>query len=81
MGVLLERTRELFRKGFPLAESVDRGLRIDIELFSRCGLAVLDAIEAIGCNTLQLRPSLSAGTKLKLIGLALGERALTYARR
>jgi squalene synthase HpnC len=81
MRVLLERTRQLFRKGLPLAQSVDRNLRIDIELFSRCGLALLDAIESAGYDTLKQRPTLSATTKLKLIGRALGEHALTYARR
>ena len=81
MRSLLGRTRELFNKGLPLAASVDRNLRIDIELFSRCGLALLDAIESIGYNTLQQRPTLSAATKLKLLGRALGEHALTYARR
>jgi phytoene/squalene synthetase len=81
MRLLLERTRELFHKGFPLAQSVDRSLRIDIELFSRCGLAVLDAIESCGYDTLHQRPTLSAVTKLKLVGRALGEHALTYARR
>jgi squalene synthase HpnC len=81
MRVLVERTRELFHKGLPLAQSVDRSLRIDIELFSRCGLALLDAIESAGYNTLHERPTLSAATKLKLIGRALGEHALTYARR
>jgi phytoene/squalene synthetase len=81
MRVLLERTRELFHKGLPLAQSVDRSLRIDIELFSRCGLALLDAIESADYNTLHERPTLSAATKLKLIGRALGEHALTYARR
>ena len=81
MKILLERTRQLFYKGFPLAQSVDRSLRIDIELFSRCGLAVLDAIESIGYNTLHQRPALGATTKLKLLGRVLGEHALTYARR
>jgi squalene synthase HpnC len=81
MRLLVERTRELFNQGLPLAGSVDGGLRIDIELFSRCGLALLDAIESAGYNTLHHRPTLSAATKLKLVGRALGERALTYARR
>jgi len=80
MRTLLERTRQLFQKGLPLAQLVDRNLRIDIELFSRCGLALLDAIESAGYNTLKQRPTLSAATKLKLIGRALGEHALTYAR-
>jgi squalene synthase HpnC len=79
-GLLLP-TRELFQKGLPLSQLVDRNLRIDIDLFSRCGLALLDAIESTGCNTLERRPTLSAATKLKLIGRALGEHALTYARR
>ncbi len=81
MRVLIARTRELFEKGLPLAQSVAPDLRIDIELFSRGGMAVLDAIESIGYNTLQRRPSLSGAAKLRLIGRALGERALTYARR
>jgi squalene synthase HpnC len=81
MRQLVERTRDLFHRGLPLAQSLDRDLRIDIELFSRCGLAVLDSIESIGYNTLQQRPTLSAATKLMLVGRALGEHALTYARR
>jgi squalene synthase HpnC len=81
MRVLVERTRKLFSKGLPLAECVDRNFRIDIELFSRCGLALLDAIEQVGYNTLQKRPSLSAAVKLKLIGRAIGEHAFSYARR
>ena len=81
MRVLVDRTRELFEKGLPLIERVASNVRIDIGLFSRGGLAVLDAIELIGYNTLQQRPSLTGATKLKLIGRALGEHALTYARR
>jgi squalene synthase HpnC len=81
MKVLVKRTRELFHKGMPLAQSLDRKLRIDIELFSRCGIAVLDSIESIGYNTLQQRPTLSAATKLKLLGRALVEHALAYVKR
>jgi squalene synthase HpnC len=79
--VLVDRTRHLFEQGLPLADRVSSNIRIDIELFSRGGLAVLDAIESIGYNTLQQRPSLTGATKLKLIGRALGGHALTYARR
>ena len=81
MQILVTRTREMFHKGLPLAQSLDPALRIDIELFSRCGLAVLDAIESIGYNTLQQRPVLSSATKLKLLGRALAARALTYVKR
>jgi squalene synthase HpnC len=81
MRVLVKRTRELFEKGLPLAASMASNIRVDIELFSRGGLAVLDAIESIGYNTLERRPSLTGATKLKLIGRALGEHALSYATR
>ena len=53
MKELIAKTRELFDAGLPLAERVDAALRIDIELFSRGGIAILDAIEASGYNTLQ----------------------------
>ena len=81
MRILVKRTRELFDKGLPLAQSVAANLRVDIELFSRGGVAVLDAIESIGYNTLEQRPTLTGAAKLKLIGRALGGHALTYARR
>jgi squalene synthase HpnC/squalene synthase HpnD len=75
MKSLIARTRELFDAGLPLAQRVDRGLRADIELFSRGGMAILDAIEASGYNTLSHRPSLSKWTKVHLLGRALGSRA------
>ena len=37
--------RELFLKGLPLADHVDRRLAIDLELFSRGGLKILEKIE------------------------------------
>lgn len=74
MRELVVRTRELFKQGLPLIESIEPRLRVDIELFSRGGLSVLDAIEAIGYNTLQNRPSLSRAAKLRLL-------SQTYAKR
>ena len=44
--ILIARTRELFAAGLPLADRMDSMLRMDLDLFSRGGLAVLDAIEA-----------------------------------
>jgi squalene synthase HpnC len=77
MRGLVERTRELFRLGLPLAPSVARRFRVDIELFSRGGLAVLDAIESIGYNTLTQRPTLTRATKLKLFARALTTHLLS----
>jgi squalene synthase HpnC/squalene synthase HpnD len=79
MKSLIARTRELFDAGMPLTQRVDAGLRTDIELFSRGGIAILDAIEKSGYNTLSHRPSLSKWTKVQLLGRALGSRA--FARK
>jgi squalene synthase HpnC/squalene synthase HpnD len=74
MKDLIARTRELFQQGMPLAARVDPALRVDIEMFSRGGLAVLDSIEAIGHNTLQHRPSIPKSKQLRLLLRALVQR-------
>ncbi|MEP7352165.1 MAG: squalene synthase HpnC [Acidobacteriota bacterium] len=61
--------RGLFLKGLPLADRVDRRLSIDLELFSRGGLRVLDKIEQQGYDVLTARPAVS---KLERVGLLLG---------
>ncbi|HXN24167.1 MAG TPA: squalene synthase HpnC [Candidatus Dormibacteraeota bacterium] len=76
MKDLLARTRELFASGFALAQTLDSSLRIDIEMFSRGGLAVLRAIEAIGYNTLQQRPAIGRIAQMRLLGRALASRLL-----
>ncbi|MGD1210097.1 MAG: squalene synthase HpnC [Candidatus Acidiferrales bacterium] len=79
MKALISQTRDLFAAGLPLAGRVAGTLRIDIELFSRGGLAVLDAIEASGYNTLEHRPALTKWTQLGLLGRALIQRAFGHA--
>ena len=76
MRELIVRTRELFAEGWPLAASLNSGLRLDIELFSRGGLAVLDAIESIGYNTLAERPSIGKAKRVLLFGRALASQVL-----
>jgi len=61
-------TRDLFLKGLPLADTVDRRLAIDLELFSRGGLRVLEKIERMGCDVLGARPAIS---KVERVGLLL----------
>jgi squalene synthase HpnC len=70
MRELIARTRALFAAGLPLAGLVTPELRVDVELFSRGGLAVLDAIEAIGCNTLERRPTVPRRTQFRLLARA-----------
>jgi squalene synthase HpnC/squalene synthase HpnD len=79
MKSLIARTRGLFHAGMPLTQRVDGALRTDIELFGRGGLAILDAIEASGYNTLDRRPALTKWSKLWLVGRALGSRAFRRA--
>jgi squalene synthase HpnC len=62
-------TRGLFVKGLPLADSVDRRLAIDLELFSRGGLRVLEKIERQDYDVLRSRPAIS---KVERVGLLLG---------
>jgi squalene synthase HpnC len=78
---LIGRTRELFHAGLPLASLVDRSLRIDIELFSRGGLAILDAVECSGYNTLSDRPVLTKRTKFGLLGRAVASKVLGFYER
>ena len=73
---LIARTRELFAEGWPLAATLDSRLRLDVELFSRGGLAVLDAIESIGYNTLAKRPSIGGAKRVLLFGRALASQVL-----
>jgi squalene synthase HpnC len=74
MRHLISRTRDLFDKGLRLLDLVRPELRVDLELFSRGGLSILDAIESIGYNTLEKRPALSKAAKLRLL-------RQTYAKR
>src|SRR5712671_8147191 len=71
MKDLIARTRALFAEGAPLAKMVDSRLSIDLDMFSRGGLAVLDAIEASGYDTLHERPSIGKGKQARLLGRAL----------
>jgi squalene synthase HpnC len=71
MTALIASTRELFDEGFPLAHSVEGKLRIDLEMFSRGGMAVLNAIEAQGYDTLNRRPAISKAKQAGLLGRAI----------
>jgi phytoene/squalene synthetase len=61
---------------------VPRGVAVDVELFSRGGMAILDRIERQSYDVLSRRPSLSKATKAGLIGRALlGRLGFTTGRR
>jgi squalene synthase HpnC/squalene synthase HpnD len=71
MKDLIARTRMFFAEGAPLANMVDGRLSVDLDMFTRGGLAVLDAIEAMGYDTLHTRPSISRVRQARLLGRAL----------
>jgi squalene synthase HpnC len=68
MKDLIARTRALFAEGESLAKMVDRRLSVDLEMFTRGGLAVLDAIEVMGYDTLHHRPAVSKVKQATLLG-------------
>lgn len=70
------RARDWFRMGLPLVSKVDKHLAIDIELFSRGGLEILNAIERQGYDVLTRRPAISKPRKLWLVARALTLRAI-----
>jgi squalene synthase HpnC len=72
MTEAVARARELFLTGLPLCRMVDRRLAIDLALFSRGGLCVLDKIERQGYDVLSQRPKIS---KLERVGLLVGTLA------
>lgn len=74
MKDLIGRTRSLFQAGAPLARRVSREFRVDLELFTNGGRAVLDAIEAIGYDTLNRRPALDRRVQARLLGRAVISR-------
>src|SRR3984893_13439473 len=71
MKDLISRTRELFAEGMPLPSRVEGKLRIDLEMFSRGGMAVLDAIESSGYDTLHHRPAVGKTKQAAILGRAL----------
>lgn len=70
----VERAREWFEKGLPLAKTLDKELAVDIELFTRGGQEILNAIERQGYDVLRARPSISKTRKLMLVAKAAGRK-------
>src|SRR6201987_2778354 len=74
MKDLSARTRMLFEEGLPLAQQVEGKLRIDLEMFSRGGIAVLDAIESQGYDTLNRRPAIGKVKQAALLSRVLASQ-------
>lgn len=64
---MVERARALLASGEALEAYVPRPLRLQLALYRMGGLAICDAIAAIGYNTENERPSVSLSTKASLV--------------
>jgi squalene synthase HpnC len=78
MREAVDRARELFLAGLPLNRMVNRRLAVDLELFSRGGMCVLDKIEQQGYDVLSRRPKIS---KVERAGLLIGTLARVAFKR
>jgi squalene synthase HpnC len=70
----VDRTRDLFYRGFPLIDRVPTAARADVELFIRGGLAILRKIESRGYDVWAQRPKLARWEKGALLAGALWRR-------
>jgi phytoene/squalene synthetase len=78
MEECVNRAQLLFEQGLPLVGMVDRALSLDLDLFSRGGMRVLEKIRQQGYNVLTERPSIS---KLERVGLLVGALGRLAVRR
>lgn len=63
----VEVAHDLFRQGLPLIDTVDRRLALDLELFSRGGIKILDKIRSQNYNVLQRRPHVSKAERVAIM--------------
>jgi len=79
MREAVERARGFFLTGLPLTRMVNKRLAVDLELFSRGGLCVLDKIERQGYDVLSRRPSVSKMERVRLLAGTLARVAFARA--
>ena len=79
MREIVQKAHEMFLEGMPLIGMVDRRLSLDLDLFTRGGMRVLDKIARRDYNVLASRPSVSKVERVGLLLGALGRLAFTRA--
>lgn len=72
--------RSLFHEGLSLVGKVGRELALDLDLFSRGGLEILNAIERRNFDVLSERPAISRRTKFALAFRAVSGKLLPFLR-
>ena len=79
MREIVEKARGLFLQGLPLAGMVNRRLSLDLDLFSRGGLKVLEKIEGQGYDVLAARPAITRTERARLLLGSLARVAFSRA--
>lgn len=79
MREVVDRAQQLFEQGLPLARMVDRRLSLDLDLFSRGGMRVLQKIRDCDYDVLSGRPSISRGERVGLLLCAMARMAFRRA--
>ena len=67
MREIVAKARGLFEQGLPLVGKVNRRLALDLDLFSRGGMRVLDKIEQQDYDVLAARPAISKVERVRLL--------------
>jgi squalene synthase HpnC len=76
MRLEVDFARGRFQEGIELIDMVRRDLALDVELFSRGGLEILEAIERHNYDVLSTRPAISKGAKFNLLLRAVSAKLL-----
>jgi squalene synthase HpnC len=79
MREVVDRAQGLFEDGLPLAQMVDRRLSLDLDLFSRGGMRVLEKIRQRDYDVLSGRPAIGRGERVRLLAGALARVAFRKA--
>ena len=79
MREVVDRAQLLFEQGLPLAQMLDRRLALDLDLFSRGGMRVLEKIRGCDYDVLSARPAISKGERVRLLVGAMARIAFRRA--
>lgn len=71
--------REFFERGLPLTRMVGRRLAVDLDLFSRGGMRILDKIEQQNFDVFSARPHVSGSERVRLLLGTLARVAFSKA--
>jgi squalene synthase HpnC len=79
MSEAVTEARRHFAVGLPLVGMVNRQLSLDLDLFNRGGLAILDRIEGEGFDVLKARPKISKVARVRILMGSLARWAFRAA--